>query len=84
VSLVTIGGEMTAGGTGGTGCKHVVSVDVDPATHAAVPTETIAVVAALVDDPLVLAKPVPVMVISVPPGPVFGNTEVMLGAAAAL
>jgi len=48
------------------------------------PTVTAAGATAFVDAPLVFAKPVPVIVTSVPPGPEDGVIEVMVGWGAAV
>src|SRR5205809_4495126 len=68
-------------GAGGTTSRQVESVmSVSPGTHAAEPTETIAGDTAFAGWAMV-AKPVPVIVIWVPLGPLLGSTDVIVGAA---
>src|SRR5204863_5224867 len=83
VELRTIGWKQlwVQFGAGGTGSRHVESVTfASTGTHATEPTETIAGDAAF-DGSAMVAKPVPVIVIWVRLGPLFGSTEVIAGGA---
>ena len=83
VALSTTGG-VTAGATAGMDLRQVESGSGEPTTQGAPPTLMSAADAALVAAPLVFAKPVPVIVICVPPVPLAGLTDAIVGPGEAL